>query len=600
MSLKRERHNIESLAEKANCKGEELFSKGDINGALDAFAKALEIDSGFALAHNNLGMLSIETGDMAKALEHLAKAFEIDPDDRDTVINCAEVFTCLKRYEEAGRIYLSYLENHPDDTEISCALAENNHKGSDRTVIAGKTTSADPADTGELEVLSFLSESGLISPFGVLMDIGANVGKWANQSVSLLPIMEIHLFEPVTKIFHELMKNMSGLIKNGNIYLNNMAVGDEEKLKKFYYYEDCSTWSTFYRRPVVEKEHNLAPPIIFPVPVNTLDRYCNHMNISRISFMKIDVEGAELEVLNGANKLFCEDRIDFIQFEYGGTFRDAGITLERVFQILSPHQFLMFKISPKGLVYISHFSPDMEHYRYTNFLAVNRRFETIFLKKQPCMLDLEKLLVNHDIHPRGVIHVGAHEGKEYEKYRKLGVKRVLFIEANPIVYQRLEEKFAEIEGVKTVNCAISNRKGTAKLHITSMDQSSSLLPLKLHRAVYPNIEETCQVTVKSTTLDSLVADIGLCSEDFNILNLDIQGAELMALQGAVKTLKHIDAVNTEVNFDELYEGCAHIDQIDAFMLDRGFVRRATTTPYHATWGDALYVKKTGGCHVEPR
>ena len=829
MSLKGERQDIEPLAQETNRKGEDLFSKGDINGASDAFARALEIDSRFALAHNNLGMLSLETGDMAEALDHLAKAFELDPDDRNTVMNCAEIFKCLNRHEDAGKIYLSYLENHPNDMEISRAMAEtgfsrktegqreqfildwinkddlvfdvgahigaktdmflekgarvvcvepqpecaeklrkkhgnnkkviivekglagksgslpfsicsstsvistfsdkwktgrfadhnwnksikvdvasldemiqtyglpkyckigvqgfefqvlsglsqsiqfisfeftkeflddahqcvlllekmgykefnytqaenmmwinkiwtcaeilmeslnrvkdqslwgdiyarcnahvsavdleseeNGHTDSNRTAIFDKATKAEPADTGEFAVLSFLSESELISPFGVLMDIGANVGEWANQAISLLPIMEIHLFEPVTKIFHELMKNLSERIKSGKIYVNNIAVGDEEKLEDFYYYEDSPTWSTFYRRLAVENEYNLAAPIILPVPVHTLDRYCNHMNISRISFMKIDVEGAELDVLRGAKELFCEDRMDFVQFEYGGTFRDAGIALEQVFQIFSQHQFLMFRISPKGLIYISRFSPDMEDYNYANFLAVNKRFKTIFLKEQPCMLDLEKLFINHGIHPRGVIHVGAHEGKEYGKYRQLGVEKILFIEANPKVYQKLEEKFAEIEDVKTVNCAISNKKGTTKLHITSMDQSSSLLPLKLHSEVYPNIKETCQITVKSTTLDALVTDIGMSPEEFNILNLDIQGAELMALQGAVSTLKHIDAVNTEVNFDELYEGCAHIDQIDDFMSDRGFARRATTTPYHASWGDALYVKK---------
>ena len=77
-----------------------------------------------------------------------------------------------------------------------------------------------------------------------------------------------------------------------------------------------------------------------------------------------------------------------------------------------------------------------------------------------------------------------------------------------------------------------------------------------------------------------------------MLSFDIQGAELLAFQGSINLLKHIEAINTEVNFEELYEGCALIDQIDDFLNLHGFQRVKTTTPYHPSWGDAFYVKKT--------
>ena len=45
---------------------------------------------------------------------------------------------------------------------------------------------------------------------------------------------------------------------------------------------------------------------------------------------------------------------------------------------------------------------------------------------------------------------------------------------------------------------------------------------------------------------------GLALTDFNILNIDVQGAEAMVLRGAPEVLAHVEAVNVEINFAELY------------------------------------------------
>ena len=77
---------------------------------------------------------------------------------------------------------------------------------------------------------------------------------------------------------------------------------------------------------------------------------------------------------------------------------------------------------------------------------------------------------------------------------------------------------------------------------------------------------------------------------YNILVLDIQGAELQALHGAASTLDDVEIVVTEVNFDELYAGCAQIEDMDIFLTERGFSRKVTSSPFHPSWGDALYAR----------
>jgi FkbM family methyltransferase len=215
------------------------------------------------------------------------------------------------------------------------------------------------------------------------------------------------------------------------------------------------------------------------------------------------------------------------------------------------------------------------------------------------MLDLASLCRAHGVVPRGVIHVGAHEGGEWAEYARMGLADALLIEANPAVFARLSAKLGGMRGVTLAHCAIAAANGRVTLHVTSSDQSSSILPLHRHRDYYPSIVETAAVEVEARTLDALLAERQLAPERFNLLNIDIQGAELIALAGAERLLPAIAAINVEVNFEELYEGCAQVEELDDFLRQRGFVRVATTCPYHKSWGDAFYVREARPPAAQP-
>ena len=113
------------------------------------------------------------------------------------------------------------------------------------------------------------------------------------------------------------------------------------------------------------------------------------------------------------------------------------------------------------------------------------------------MLNLEELCRQYKVKPRGIIHVGAHEGSELSTYQSMGINRILFIEANPSVFERLKINVAKVPEVRVLNYAISDRNDFIPLHVTSMDASSSILPLKRHKEIYPNIQETHQISVQS-------------------------------------------------------------------------------------------------------
>ena len=102
----------------------------------------------------------------------------------------------------------------------------------------------------------------------------------------------------------------------------------------------------------------------------TLDSFCKKNQILHIDFLKIDTEGSELGVLLGAHNLLTNKQIEIIQFEYGGTYPDAGITLKEVYNLLEKNGYRVFRIIPNGLIQISRWRDALENARYSNYLAI--------------------------------------------------------------------------------------------------------------------------------------------------------------------------------------------------------------------------------------
>jgi hypothetical protein len=147
--------------------------------------------------------------------------------------------------------------------------------------------------------------------------------------------------------------------------------------------------------------------------------------------------------------------------------------------------------------------------------------------------------------------------------------------------------------IKVINKVIYNENKNCKLNITSNTQSSSILNLGLHKKLYPNIVKNEESLVEGVTLNSEFKNF-YNIDDFNILNMDIQGSELLALLGANQIINKLDAIYTEINYDYVYQDCALINEIDDYLTKYDFTRFVTETIKDDTgmpvWGDALCVK----------
>lgn len=192
--------------------------------------------------------------------------------------------------------------------------------------------------------------------------------------------------------------------------------------------------------------------------------------------------------------------------------------------------------------------------------------------------------------PKKVLHLGAYHAEERDIYQSLGVERTIWVEADPINCEIARNNLKYYVGHMLIECAMWKEDGKElTFHVCNNRSCSSLKKLGTHRERYPHIVETGTIQVKTRTIDSLCAEHKFKP---NLINLDLQGLELEALSGGYTILSSpcLQCIYTEVSFEELYEGCALMSDIDAF-LNRFQFERIKLFDTGCGWGDTCYIRE---------
>jgi FkbM family methyltransferase len=187
----------------------------------------------------------------------------------------------------------------------------------------------------ELEKKAALTLRPYLSKDPVIFDVGSNKGDWAE--ILAANAKEIHLFEPNEILLHYSMVRFEYLT---NVIYNNIGLFSENKVSDFFYFTNNNNGlSSVFRNqiwvdmglPMKEKKVHLI----------TLDHYTKESNYV-IDFLKIDVEGADYDVLKGAERLLTEKKIRFIQVEHSDHIILSGHSWDDILKYMTSLGYICY------------------------------------------------------------------------------------------------------------------------------------------------------------------------------------------------------------------------------------------------------------------
>lgn len=210
-----------------------------------------------------------------------------------------------------------------------------------------------------------------------------------------------------------------------------------------------------------------------------------------------------------------------------------------------------------------------------------------------------KYFLEHNIKVSGVIHVGAHRGEEIFYYEKLGAKKVIWIEPNPDVFSELEIALSEAEtSIESYGfCVAASDEDLEEVdfHICYGPDAGFMIGNKGCSSLLKpkgRFEEWHKktITVESVKLDTLMDLNNFNYSDFQILDMDTQGAELLVLKGASKVLEHVNYITTEATWSNPdYVDNVMFDELVDYLKFYGFEHQEIVE-HTSDWGDVLFVK----------
>ena len=134
----------------------------------------------------------------------------------------------------------------------------------------------------------------------ICIDVGANIGLYALALSALAPSGRVCAFEPSPRAFEYLRTNVEAN-KAGNVEIYPQALGAGEETIPFHDFSFFTAGSFSVNDQTFLTSEMLGSTYI-DAPCRTLDDFCDERCLDRLDLMKIDVEGAEISVLEGSTR----------------------------------------------------------------------------------------------------------------------------------------------------------------------------------------------------------------------------------------------------------------------------------------------------------
>lgn len=202
----------------------------------------------------------------------------------------------------------------------------------------------------------------------VVIDVGANVGNYAEEVLNYNPEVELYAFEPHPKTFITLQEKAK---KFGFKTINKGCADTIGKLN-FYDYanNDGSEHATLLEGVFTDLYNNET--IVHEVDVTTLDAFIQEHKIEHIDLLKIDTEGFEYSVMSGCLESIKNNKIKAIHFEFNSMNMISKVFMKDFIKILPQYDF--YRVLPNGLLKIEQNKVLLtEIFGFQNIVAVNKQ-----------------------------------------------------------------------------------------------------------------------------------------------------------------------------------------------------------------------------------
>lgn len=198
----------------------------------------------------------------------------------------------------------------------------------------------------------------------IMFDVGANAGQTALRFTKHFPEAEIHSFEPVSSTFRKLSAATSN---NKKIQCYQLALSDKEESVSIKVFEDDQ--HSVLNSLRTDLQNDSAGSKIETIHTDTLDHFIGEKEINSIDLLKIDTEGYEMPVLNGASGAFQNNRIKLVYLEVGFyEENNRNSYFVEVLNKLAQYQFSLF-----GLYEVRHHDI-VNNQHFGNALFVHKKY----------------------------------------------------------------------------------------------------------------------------------------------------------------------------------------------------------------------------------
>ncbi|HEY8366877.1 MAG TPA: FkbM family methyltransferase [Bacteroidia bacterium] len=226
--------------------------------------------------------------------------------------------------------------------------------------------------SGEENVLKILDKSSVSKdPQLTIIDAGANVGEYAlSVQKYITSNKQIFALEPVKDTFAKLSANTQA---HNSIIPLNVGLGKDTVEIEIFKNALESKHASLYQRNMDHWDNNLSLNQSEIVKILSFEEFVSSQNLTHIHLLKMDTEGHEFSILQGATNWLKDQKIDLIQFEFGVCNVDSKVFFKDFYQLLNPN-YAIFRILDDGFALVDKYSERHEVFLTTNYLAVSKLF----------------------------------------------------------------------------------------------------------------------------------------------------------------------------------------------------------------------------------